>query len=379
MNVVVYDRTSGGEVCRAPVFEKGASATDNSLIMAGNAIVVENNYGYTGPTVTRTGTPTSPGVERIDYDIAAKRCTKVWHSDEISPTVVPKLSLANGLVYIYTKEPQDDGDDVWYLTALDFRTGRTVFKAFAGEGLGHNNNYAPITLGPDGSAYIGVLGGLVRVADATPPPGASPGAVRAAGGTSRPARRARASRGCRRSGPRRSGWSGSAPTSRRCGSTAARSARRSVRFCVSGGGKMAGGPRPQARRAARRLVRARPPLPRGRRGREDAQAASHVPPQAQARARRLRGRPHPARVFGVGGRKGCGSPSRARTPPARVSRCARRCGPRASARRAAASAPRSSDLPDAGGGGTLWRRDAFACRDARRNARPPRRGTRRVG
>ncbi|MDQ3742381.1 MAG: hypothetical protein M3389_15730, partial [Actinomycetota bacterium] len=171
MNVVVYERASGREVCRAPVFERGASATDNSLIMAGNAIVVENNHGYTGPAATQNGRSTAPGVERVDYDLATRTCAKVWRSEERSPTVVPKLSLANGLVYVYTKEPQDDQDDVWYLTALDFRTGRTVFKAFAGEGLGHNNNYAPITLGPDGSAYVGVLGGLVRLADAEPPPG----------------------------------------------------------------------------------------------------------------------------------------------------------------------------------------------------------------
>ena len=162
MNVVVYERRRGAEICRAPVFEQGASATDNSLIMAGNAIVVENNHGYTGPRSTQNGATTAPGIERVDYDLAARTCTKVWRSEEHSPTVVPKLSLATGLVYIYTKEPQDDGDDVWYLTALDFRTGRTVFKAFAGEGLGHNNNYAPVTLGPDGSAYVGVLGGLVR-------------------------------------------------------------------------------------------------------------------------------------------------------------------------------------------------------------------------
>ena len=172
MNVVVYERRTGAEVCRAPVFDPGASATDNSLIMAGGSIVVENNFGYTGPGTTQNGASTSPGIERVDFDLERRACRKVWRSQERSPTVVPKLSLANGLVYVYTKEPQDDGDDVWYLTAIDFHTGETVFKALAGEGLGHNNNYAPITLGPDGSAYVGVLGGLVRLADAQPPPGA---------------------------------------------------------------------------------------------------------------------------------------------------------------------------------------------------------------
>ena len=64
----------------------------------------------------------------------------------------------------------------------------------AGEGLGFNNNYAPVSLGPDGSAYVGVLGGLTRFADAVPPPGrrGGPGAGRLGGAA--PAWRARAAR-----------------------------------------------------------------------------------------------------------------------------------------------------------------------------------------
>jgi len=178
MNVVVYRRAPSTDswrtVCVQPVFEKGASATDNSLIAAGRTIVVENNYGYTGPTSTQGGKTTTPGLERVDLDADGTGCHSVWRSQEIAPTVVPKLSAANGIVYTYTKDPQPDDQDAWYLTALDFRTGRTLFKRLGGEGLGHNNNYAPITLGPDGTAYVGVLGGLIGLRDATPPPGAAP-------------------------------------------------------------------------------------------------------------------------------------------------------------------------------------------------------------
>ena len=42
--------------------------------------------------------------------------------------------------------------------------------ASAATGLGFNNNYAPITLGPDGTAYLGVLGGIVAWRDREPPP-----------------------------------------------------------------------------------------------------------------------------------------------------------------------------------------------------------------
>jgi hypothetical protein len=166
MNIAVYRRGagSGGRlVCREPVFEPGASATDQSLIAAGRALIAENNYGYTGPASTSRGGLTTAGLQRVD--VKRGRCETVWVSEEIAPSVVPKASLRAGLVYTYTKPPTDDGTDAWYFTALDFRTGETVFKRLAGTGLGYNNNFAPVTIGPDGAAYVGVLGGLTRFAD----------------------------------------------------------------------------------------------------------------------------------------------------------------------------------------------------------------------
>jgi hypothetical protein len=168
INVVVYrrDRDVSGEreICRIPVFDRGASSTDNSLVAAHHSLVVENNYGYRGPTSTLLGQTTKPGLERIDVDPDAGTCTRAWRSDEIAPSVVPKASLEAGLLYTYTKPPGTSSDP-WYFTAIDFRTGRTVYKQLAGSGLGFNNNYAPITLGPDGTAYVGVLGGLVALRD----------------------------------------------------------------------------------------------------------------------------------------------------------------------------------------------------------------------
>lgn len=169
MRVVVYQRgrrvTGRRQVCSVPVFTKGASATDNSLIAAGRRLVVTNNYGYAGPVQTVGGSITAPGIERVDIDRDGSGCHVAWRNDtERSPSAVPKLSLANGLVYVVTRE-RSLLVDSWYLTAIDFRTGRVVFQQRYGTGLGHNVNYAPVSLGPDGAAYVGVLGGLVRVAD----------------------------------------------------------------------------------------------------------------------------------------------------------------------------------------------------------------------
>jgi hypothetical protein len=176
------------QVCSEPVFREGASATDNSLIGTDKSLIVENNHGYSGPTATMEGRVTQPGLTRVDVEKAKKKkkkkpkkpsttakkkkkkrkpvatfqCKTVWTSNERAPSVVPKLSLANGLVYTYTKPPRSDGRDAWFLTALDFRDGKTVFSRLAGSGFGHNNNYAPVTLSPDGAtAYVGVLGGIV--------------------------------------------------------------------------------------------------------------------------------------------------------------------------------------------------------------------------
>jgi len=80
---------------------------------------------------------------------------------------VPKLSLRTGLVYLYTKPADPKGkSDPWYWTALDFRTGKLVYKVRSGVGFyNYNNNYAGIILGPDGTAYLGALGGPIALRD----------------------------------------------------------------------------------------------------------------------------------------------------------------------------------------------------------------------
>jgi hypothetical protein len=169
MDIVVYRRAklvSGNRlVCTVPVFAKGEGSTDNSLIGTGHTLIVENNYGYTGPAATIKGASTSPGIERVDINKEGTGCTPVWYSGERAPNAVPKLSLANGLVYAYTKPPRTDEIDAWYLTALSFRTGKTVYARVTGTGLGFNSNYAPVSIGPDGTAYVGVLGGLALLRD----------------------------------------------------------------------------------------------------------------------------------------------------------------------------------------------------------------------
>jgi hypothetical protein len=170
MNVIVYRRathiTGPRVVCAHPVFSPGAGATDQSLIGTDTSMIVENNYGYTGPTSVMNGVTTTPGFERVDINQTQDGCQTVWRNTELSaPSVVPKLSLKSGLVYTYTKPQDPNQTDAWYFTAIDFRTGELRYKRLAGTGLGFNNNFAPVTLAPDGTAYVGALGGLVMLRD----------------------------------------------------------------------------------------------------------------------------------------------------------------------------------------------------------------------
>jgi hypothetical protein len=151
-------------VCTVPVFHRGASDTENSLMVAGRSILVENNYGYTGPTRTENGGVTAPGVARVDINANGRGCHTVWtNTTDAAPTVVSKLSEATGLVYTYTKGA--GSSDPWYFTAIDFRTGREVYRQLAGTGLGYNNNYAGIAVAPDGDEYLGTLDGVVALRD----------------------------------------------------------------------------------------------------------------------------------------------------------------------------------------------------------------------
>jgi hypothetical protein len=172
MNVVVYRtrkhlrKHQKRLVCQVPIFNQGASATENSIIGSGNALFVENNYGYQDPFGPNSGAVTQPGFVRVDIKAKGKGCTKVWtNTDARAPTVVPKLSARTGLIYAYTRPPDPSTAQGYYWTAIDARSGQTVWSRFAGAGLLFNNNYAGLALGPDGTAYLGVIGGMISLRD----------------------------------------------------------------------------------------------------------------------------------------------------------------------------------------------------------------------
>ncbi|WP_110181116.1 hypothetical protein [Nocardioides solisilvae] len=163
LHVVFVDRSSGAEVCRSALFDGGESATETSLSSVGSGVIVENNHGYHSPRATLMGFATSPGLARVDH--AGGECRVAWTNEEVAPSALPVVSWQTGLLYTWTKRPTLWGVSAWYLTAVDASTGRTAFSVRAGTGTLFNAHYSAVTLGPNGGAYVGTMGGLVRVRD----------------------------------------------------------------------------------------------------------------------------------------------------------------------------------------------------------------------
>jgi len=172
MNVQFHYRHNGTLVGKIPVFGDNKSCSENSPVgvewkNGSCSVIFANNYGHKSMLSVTLGRTSEPGITRIDlikkgikYDIK-----KVWTSNEILISALPKLSLGNGLFYIYSKAPNPIGLNLWYLKAIDFETGKTVYEVLTGTSFTYNNNWGPIHLGPDGTAYIGMLLGMVSIRD----------------------------------------------------------------------------------------------------------------------------------------------------------------------------------------------------------------------
>jgi len=179
MNVLFVRRADGQVACQLPVFPEGLGTTENALPGLARrgprgleySVLVDNNYGIRRDNILGEGRAWADhvgGLVRVDMlpeEGGGYRCAEVWASPERSSQVLPKISLSNGLVYLYTYQRRQDGEYDFFLTALDFATGQTRFSVPTGAGLEYANFGSPLALGPDGGAYLGTLGGLVKVMD----------------------------------------------------------------------------------------------------------------------------------------------------------------------------------------------------------------------
>lgn len=170
INIVVLKRGDGSRVCTVPVFSESASATDNSMIGWGRSIILENNAGFKSAHEQTDWGAIAGGVVRVDVRADESGCDTVWTSPLKVPSVVPKLSAARGIAYFYSfdlvKDAAGNQTPQWSIVGLDFKTGKQVVKIPTGIGRQFDNNWASMSIAPNGDFYAGMLGGLVQVRSA---------------------------------------------------------------------------------------------------------------------------------------------------------------------------------------------------------------------
>lgn len=180
-HVVVYrtdEQLSAGvdrKVCEVDVFEPGKGAVEDSLVGFGRTLIVTNNYGYSyNPNFVDFGS--LPGMARVDIDADGNGCEKIWSNSVVNAASYgAKVSTQTGLAYVVARKSDPNrkvywdyplGMNVWYWTAIDVQTGKTVWEQLAGTGRWFDGYWPLPFIGPNGALYAAGNGGIFAMRDA---------------------------------------------------------------------------------------------------------------------------------------------------------------------------------------------------------------------
>ena len=170
MHVVVY-RTTPARHAPAPAGVPGGGVRagrerhrelpDHGRALAGGG----EQLRLPRPVRAAGGTITQPGFARVDVRADGRGCRWCGRTTEARRHRRPQaLDAQTGLVYTYTQDPtRRDAGLVLDGAGLPHRADG--LEQLAGTGAAYNNNYAGLALGPDATAYLGVLGGMVALRD----------------------------------------------------------------------------------------------------------------------------------------------------------------------------------------------------------------------
>lgn len=180
-SVLVIDVANGEILSQQAIFPEGSQGTENSAIGVNNTVVVASTYGYPYPVppfFDPTTYPFNGGLVRVDFDPQGGQSTIVWQNMAVRSAAVPKLSLADGLIYTITRQGASmaaSPDDSYYFTTIDFNTGNVVSDyeiSHAGPisnplYLLHNPLQMAGSISKDGVFWQGSMGGVFRISTAS--------------------------------------------------------------------------------------------------------------------------------------------------------------------------------------------------------------------
>ncbi|MGZ5608903.1 MAG: hypothetical protein ACXWFI_13035 [Methylobacter sp.] len=176
-SVLVVNVATGALVCQQAIFPEGSQGTENSAIGINNTVVVASTYGYPYPVppfFNPSEYPFYGGLVRVDFDENSGQKRIVWQNMDVRSAAVPKLSLADGLIYTVTRRGESMAaapEDSYYFTAIDFYTGDVVSELeishpgrfFNPLYLLHNPLQMAGNFNEEGVFWQGSMGGVFRI------------------------------------------------------------------------------------------------------------------------------------------------------------------------------------------------------------------------
>lgn len=171
-SVHVYRVADGTLAGSAALFQPGQSGTENSMIGIGNTLIGASTYGYpyprypdgAGTSVPRSA-PFAPGMER--WDLSESGLTQVWNRSDVYSSAVPRLSVADNLVYTCERRPGllGTGSRI-HAVAIDPQTGQTVYEQLLPglAAIGGVDTLEMVGLIHDGIWWQGTVSGVLRIA-----------------------------------------------------------------------------------------------------------------------------------------------------------------------------------------------------------------------
>jgi len=162
MHLNVYHRFDGRLISSTPVFDTINTGCENSPIGFGNELVIENNGGFElffGDPQT-----TNKGLAKIRVHEDLKSAEIVWINNDLRASTTPILSTSNGIIYSYCVKKGSNGHDAWFLSMVDWKTGKTVYQYWVGSGRNYPDMLQPVVI-DSGAFYIGTRTGILVVRD----------------------------------------------------------------------------------------------------------------------------------------------------------------------------------------------------------------------
>ena len=173
MNLLVFSSRDPKEpLCTLSLPSPAGLGSENSPVGSGRSVFVTSTYGYpyaATPSNAAASVPGSApflgGMTRIDVSLDETRCEVAW-TNAVRSAAVPKLSLGDGLLYTFTREPgatdtTTSAFDRYAFVAIDPATGDVLSK----QELPSTSDTMQLsgTIAKDGAFLQGTILGLVRI------------------------------------------------------------------------------------------------------------------------------------------------------------------------------------------------------------------------